>query len=125
MATDPSAAIELLQPGELPEVVDLLRRAALPPDDLEHHQETLLVARSASVTTAAASAPPAVKRPQGLLERKVASDALTQYHLQCRQILEELAPKLGEATLAAALERMETARRRSLEALAQATDSGG
>ncbi|UCF41465.1 MAG: GNAT family N-acetyltransferase [Gemmatimonadota bacterium] len=48
MATDPSAAIELLQPGELPEVVDLLRRAALPPDDLEHHQETLLVARSAS-----------------------------------------------------------------------------
>ena len=84
-----------------------------------------LVARSVSVTTAAASAPVPVKRSQGLLERKAASNALTQYHLQCRQILEELAPKLGEATLAAALERMETARRRSLEALAQATDSGG
>jgi amino-acid N-acetyltransferase len=45
MTTEPRALIEPLRPGELPAVLALLQRAALPPDGLEEHQETLLVAR--------------------------------------------------------------------------------
>jgi amino-acid N-acetyltransferase len=45
MATEPSAVIEPLEPGELPAVLALLQRAGLPPDGLEGHQERLLVAR--------------------------------------------------------------------------------
>jgi len=83
-----------------------------------------LVAYAARIEARDAESAPGTAGNTDLVPKAVAEQALAEQHRQFLALLDELAPRLGEKALAVASDRLETARRSSLELLEGGAGAG-